>query len=342
MKNLGKASLFLFLSLGASGLLAGQDDETRQGTGLPTMIGENAGRGNRMNVSGRIVLEGADKLVRRPVITVTILLSGAATDRTTTNDTGFFVIRNVPRENATILVEVDGVEVARQPIISSPMGNPRVDVTIPWPANIETKKPGVISVDSAFERNAKDQALFEQAMAATRAKDSTRAIELFTQLLIALPGDYVSWTELGTVYFKENSLDNAEGAYYKAIELKRDYFIALLNLGKLYISNKQLDNAVLVLSNAVKSKPESADAHQFIGEAYLQSKKGTSAAYHFNEAIKLAPTEKAELHLRLASLYDAANQKGKASSEYKMFLQKQPEYAEKARLEKYIADNPIK
>jgi len=97
-----------------------------------------------------------------------------------------------------------------------------------------------------------------------------------------------------------------------------------------------------VLTNAVKARPDSADAHILLAEAYLQTKKGNSAVYHYNEALKLAPIEKAEVHLRLASLYDAAGLKTKASAEYKLFLQKQPDYVEKNRLETYIKENPPK
>jgi tetratricopeptide (TPR) repeat protein len=74
----------------------------------------------------------------------------------------------------------------------------------------------------------------------------------------------------------------------------------------------------------------------------LQAKKGSKAVIFFNKAIELAPTEKAELHLRLASLYDAANLKDRAVAEYKLFLGKVPNHPEKARIEKYIKDNSPK
>ena len=77
----------------------------------------------------------------------------------------------------------------------------------------------------------------------------------------------------------------------------------------------------------------------FLGEAYLQTKKGSLAVAQLNEAIRLDPIEKAELHLRLATLYNAAGMKSKAANEYNVFLGKRPDYAGKSKLEKYIADN---
>jgi len=319
-----------------------QDDEIRQGTGLPMQIGENAARGGKMNVSGQVTLQGFDKSKQLPVVTIRILFSGVTTDQTTAKDTGFYVVRNVPRENVVLVVEIDGAEVARQPIIASPMGNPRVDITVPMTSLRSTSTPAVVDANAAFPRTRKSEELYQQALSAVKAKDAKKAVSLFNQVLEAEPKDFVAWTELGTLYFRENSLDNAEACYFKAIELKRDYALALLNLGKLYMSKKQYDNAVLTLSNAAKSSPDSPDVHHYLGESYLQVKKGSLAVGSLNEAIRLAPDEKADLHLRLASLYDSAGMKAKAAAEYKAFLAKRPSYAEKQALVKYIRDHESK
>ncbi len=321
-------------------IMFSQDDEVRQGTGLPIEVGNNVRAGDRMNVSGRIVVEGVKNLPRPPIITVIIHYAGATADRTITNDAGYYVIRNVPRNNVSIVVEVDGVEVARQPIMSPPMGNPRIDYTVPWPpAASITARPGVISAEQGYKRSGKNEELYQKATTALKSGDKQGAVTLFDQLLAADPKDYVAWTELGTIFFKAGSFDNAEACYFKAIELKKDYSVALLNLGKLYLTRKQFDNAIIALSNAVKAAPTSADAHQYLGESYLQAKKGSSALFHLNEAIKLAPTEKADLHLRIATLYDAAKQKDKAAVEYKAYLAKNPTYPDKDKLELYIKEN---
>lgn len=330
--------MVLYLALISAGTAAGQDDETRQATGLPRLIGENT-RGDRMNISGRITLNTPEKLKRLPIITITANYAGKVAERAFTNDTGYYLLRNVPRQDVTLVVEVDGMEVARQMFVTSPLSSPRYDFSIPWPAAAAAAKPGVISADQVFVRTGKNEELYLKAVAAAKAKETAKAIDLFSQLLAAEPNDFVAWTELGTVYFKDNSLDNAEGSYFKAIELKKDYAVALLNLGKLYVSRKQFDNAILVLSNAAKSSPDSSDAQYYLGESYLQVKKGTLAVVHLNEALRLAPVEKAEIHLRLATLYDAAKMKNKAAEEYKMFLGKRPDHPEKSKLEKYIAEN---
>ena len=331
---------FLVISSAVSIVILGQDDEARRATGLPMKIGEDVS-GVRMNVSGKITLETSAKLTRVPIIKVTVLFAGVPANEAVANDTGYYVVKNVPRDNASMVVEVDGIEVVRQPIVGSVMGSPRYDFAIPWPRP-SSVKPGVVSANQLFTRTPKNEELFQKAVAAMKIQDSAKAVSFFNDLLESEPKDFVAWTELGTLYFKNNSLDNAEACYFKAIELKKDYFVALFNLGKLYVNRKQFDNAVLVLSNAVASSPESAEAHHFLGEAYLETKKGSLAVVQLNEAIRLAPFEMADLHLRLAALYDAAGMKPKAAAEYKMFLEKRPDHVDRATFEAYIKANPPK
>ena len=112
-----------------------------------------------------------------------------------------------------------------------------------------------------------------------------------------------------------------------------------MNLGKLHLSQQQATKAVAVFMRAVSVEASSADAFHYLGESYLKAKLGSKAVIALNEAIRLEPSEKAELHLRLAALYNAAGAKDRAANEYKLFLEKRPTYPDKKKLEKYILDN---
>lgn len=328
----------ILVSVFLSAFAAGQDDENREATGLPRKIGISPA-GSPMIVSGKVTLEGAEQLRRQPVIRVTALVGGIPFAVTNAQKLGYYYLRDIPRQSVSLLVEIDGTEVSRQILTPSGMGNLLIDVSVPWIVLRSAVKPGVINVRDAYSRSESSEANFLKALESVRAGKDAEAIKLFDAMLAADKNDYESWTELGNIYFKRNIASNAEAAYYKAIELKRDYFTALINLGKLYFSLKRFDDAVLVLSNAAKSNPESADAHHFLGESYLQLKKGSLAVPELTSALKIAPDEKAEIHLRLASLYDAANLKKKAAEEYKAFLKKRPDHPEKEKFEKYIKDN---
>jgi tetratricopeptide (TPR) repeat protein len=89
----------------------------------------------------------------------------------------------------------------------------------------------------------------------------------------------------------------------------------------------------------VKIQPTSADANFYLGESYLQIKKGSKAVGYLYEALKLDPVGRAQVHLDLAALYNAAGLKEKAAIEYEEFLKKKPDYPERKKLEQYISEN---
>src|SRR5207253_527196 len=109
--------------------------------------------------------------------------------------------------------------------------------------------------------------------------------------------------------------------------------------GKLRHTQKDYDGAIEVLTKAVNSKPPSAEANYFLGEAYLNIKKGSKAVAYMNEALRIEPIARAEIHLRIAAIYDNVGLKDLAAAEYDKFLTKRPDYPDRKKLEKYIAQN---
>ena len=135
---------------------------------------------------------------------------------------------------------------------------------------------------------------------------------------------------------------DAEKAYFQALEAQPSFILALLNIGKLRMAQKDFEGAVKVLSQAVEIKPPSADANYFLGEAYLNLKKGSKAVAYMNEAIRIDPVGMANVHLRLAEIYDSVGLKEMAAKEYEQFLIKKPDYPDKKKLQKYISENKKK
>ena len=109
--------------------------------------------------------------------------------------------------------------------------------------------------------------------------------------------------------------------------------------GRLYAIGKSFDKAVAVLKPAVEKHPDSADASFLLAEAYLQTGKYEESAAHFRTALRLDPKGKAEAHLRLAALLNAAGKKGEAAAELKQFLDKNPNHPNREKFEEYIRQN---
>lgn len=306
--------------------------DIRSATGLPIPIGAPA-------IWGQVNIEGLQQGERLPSVFVTLMFNGAQMGRSQVNDRGYYYFLTDRRDGAELVVEVDGEVVGRN--ILTAAGGTRVDFTVNSAAGSRRngKNNEVISVKDFYERSSDNEKLFDKASAAAKNKKTDEAIKLYEQITTSDPKDFVTWTELASLYFGQKKYSNAQTAYEKAIELKPDFMLALLNIGKLFYAQKRFDRGIPYFFNAVRSDPNSADAFEYLGEGYLQTKQGSKAVVALNEALRLDPKGKAEVHLRLAALYNAAGAKDRAANEYKLFLEKKPDFPEKAKLQKYIDEN---
>lgn len=351
MKNFGVFLLFGLFALSAFA----QDDPARQTSNLPTMIGPRK-VSDGIKVTGFLKVEGIENLSQSPVFMVSMVVNGRLLERREVKHGGAFLFNNVPfGSDAVLLVETGNVEIKRISNFTSGMAAVRgtqnmmmnnevkQDISILWLELQRAKEVlGIINAKDFYQRSEENQKLYEKAVAASKNKKKDEAIALFKQIVEKDEKDFVSWTELGTLYFIAEKYGDAEKAYKKSLEINPSFILTQLNLGRLYLAQKQPEKAIELLEKAVVAEPTSPDLNHYLGEAYLQVKKGSKAVVYLNEAIRLAPVEKAELHLRLAALYNAANLKDRAAFEYKKFLEKVPNHPDKKSLEKYIAENQPK
>lgn len=268
--------------------------------------------------------------------------SGTVVARQSITVGGRYRFMNIPNGRYFMVVERDSLEVTRIEMVIMELSKTDVRRDIVLQARQLTAAAGrgnIISVADSYNRSPENQKLFKQAMDAVSKDDRRNAAALLNQIVAADPKDFVAWTELGTVHFRDNRTGDAEKAYKRALEEKPGFFVPLLNLGKLQFSKKSYDEAIETLTRAVAANSQSAEANHFLGESYLQIKKGSKAVGYLNEAIKLDPTGMAEVHLRLALLYHGAGLRDRAANEYALFLEKKPNHPDKKKLEKYISEN---
>lgn len=287
---------------------------------------------------------GADKPVTYTVILY--MAGGTLIGRETISNGQRYRFNDLADGDYDVAVELDNREVTRSRVrlYSQPnvgKTDTRHDVELAFrPIGVAgPNKAATVSAEEMYRRPIPNQKLFDQGQKATNEKKYDQAITVLRQLVENDPKDFQAWSELGTAYLLKESYHEAEDSYLAAIGARPEFFLGNLNLGRLYLSEKKFDQALEVLTHAVQIKPGSAEANHLLGESYLQIKKGSLAVRYLNEAIRLDPKGKADVHLRLALLYNAAGMKDKAAIEYQSFLQKQPDYPDRKKLEKYIADN---
>ena len=306
------------------------------------------GTGNNI-LEGDLKVDESQAGSNKPLAYTIILYnpSRVPINRTSIPNGGRYGFNDLADGEYDVAVEVENVEVTRFHVVlaSQPnMGKNDIhrDIELelrPTGFGSRTSRAATVSAEDLYKRSDANEKLFSKAHKATDEKKYDQAVVALRQLLENDPRDFQAWTELGTVYLFQEAYDDAEKAYLSSIEARPTFFLALLNLGRLYLAQKKSDKAVEILSQAVQAKPQSAEANNFLGEAYLQIKKGSVAVKYLNEALRLDPKGMAEVHLRLAALYNAAGMKDKAVAEYEQFLVKKPDYPDRKKLEKYIADN---
>jgi len=272
-------------------------------------------------------------------------LSRVPIARQTVTSSGRYRFNNLPSAIYDLVVESETTEITRIRVeLVSPLAlDQRQDISLELRGSGgSAAKVASVSVDDYYKRTPPNQKLFDKAQATTDNKKYTEAVALFNELLASDPKDYQAWTELGTVYLIEQKGTEAEKAYANAIDVKPKFFLGLMNLGRLRIMQKNFEGAIAPLTAALEVKPTSADANYYLGEAYLQIKKGSKAVGYLNQAIKLDPIGRADAHLRLATLYNAAGMKDKAAVEYEDYLKKKPDYHDARKLREYIEANKPK
>jgi tetratricopeptide (TPR) repeat protein len=251
---------------------------------------------------------------------------------------------NLPRGNYELVVESGGLPVSRVRVQldSSRRIEHRQDIRLAWDVARRPKsdpKKEVVSAADYYERPAATRDDFERAAAAIKKKKFSDAAGLLRRVVEADPKDHLAWAHLGSVHTSLGQLPEAEQAYERALALRPDLLAAAANLGRLYVLGKNYGRAVELLRPVAARRPDSADVHHLLGEAYMQTEKPDDAVKHFREALRLDPAGKANMHLRLAAIHDAAGSKDKAAAELEQFLAKRPDHPDRARFAQYVKDH---
>jgi cytochrome c-type biogenesis protein CcmH/NrfG len=328
-----------------------------QGFLLPLVLLVGAGaalaQGDPMGkLQGKFIIFGDVTVTGAPEgkpLTLTVELifrRGAILQRQTVGSRGRYQFTNVDQGDYEIVIEFENSEIYRDQVKLTGIDSRfRHDISLEWrsdPAAAKSAKPPTVSAEDAYDRKGPNKSRFEKAEEALDKKEYDKALALLNQVTAEDPQDFQAFAELGYVYLTQKNPAEAEKAYVRATEIRPTFFLALLSLGRLRLQQKSFEGAITALDRAVTVQPTSAEANYLLGNAYLQIKKGSKAVGYLNESLKLDPAGKADAHLLLAALYNGAGMKDKAAAEYEEFLKQKPDYAERKKLEAYIAANKSK
>ena len=94
---------------------------------------------------------------------------------------------------------------------------------------------------------------------------------------------------LGKVFRADKKFDKAEGAYTKAIEIKKNFFGAYLALGDLYAAQGQVNEAIKSYNDAVKVNPDIVDPYMQLGSIYEKKGEIDKAKKYYQKVLKINP-----------------------------------------------------
>jgi tetratricopeptide (TPR) repeat protein len=269
---------------------------------------------------------------------------GTLIGRQTVTNNSRYRFLNLANGRYDVVVEFEGSEVARIRVLvqSAYKTDFRQDIHLEWQPVVshrERSKSQTVSAADFYDRPGRNKSLFDRAERLLDKRKYREAASLLNEVVETDPADFQAWTELGTAHLMGGDMAEAEKAYRRAIQERPTFALALLNLGRVLITQGRYAESIDPLRGATEARPDSADAHFLLGDTYLKLKQGSKAVPHLNEALRLDPQGKAEAHLRLAALYDAAGLKDRAAKEYQQFLAKRPDYSDRKRLERYISEH---
>ena len=109
-------------------------------------------------------------------------------------------------------------------------------------------------------------------------------------------------TNLGNLCYRRSELDQAERYYREALTLDRTQPEAHYDLGLIHFERGELRDAIARFESALQSDPSFADAHFNLAMAYEQNQQSDKARPHWSTYIRLEPvgpwTDVAHEHLR--------------------------------------------
>ncbi|MBX3297523.1 MAG: hypothetical protein KF762_17625 [Acidobacteria bacterium] len=291
-------------------------------------------------VYGRVRVLGAKSGEKVPKVAVTYSNRSQSPERITLGRSGNYCFRLTNRSDGMLVVDVDGVEVARRQVAS--FGPPQVcedfEVIVGDGSNAE--RTGVISSKYRYPRNERTAAFYKQAAEAEAAKDLVAATKALQAVVKEDAKDFIGWGLLAGVLLERKLLTEADAAVRRSLELKVEYVPVWMTAGRIRTAQTQYAAAIEIFKHAATLEPKNARVYQLLGETYLLAKQGTLGAEALNKAIDLDPLGMADLHLQLAHLYQLAKAPALAAAEYKKFLAKVPDHPDKAKFEKFINENP--
>jgi tetratricopeptide (TPR) repeat protein len=149
---------------------------------------------------------------------------------------------------------------------------------------------------------------------------------LFADTVRKSPDAAEPHNDLGTVFYKKGSIDEAIEQWQIALKLNPDFAEAHNNLGAAFYVKGRVNEAIEQYQLALKVIPDYAEAHCNLGGAFHMKGRIDEAIEQYKIALKLYPNY-VEAHYGLGGAFHMKGRIDEAIEQYKIALKLNPDYA---------------
>jgi len=140
---------------------------------------------------------------------------------------------------------------------------------------------------SEIKRRNRIKGSLDQAKEAYQMGDSSRAVEIYGDILKRDPDNVLAWLNLGNVLKGLNQFNAAEIAYKRTLEINPFYIFGSVSLAQLYLASKEPEKALNVLGSLDRWHDSDSEVSLYKGIAFSFQKKTELAIKEFQNAIKI-------------------------------------------------------
>lgn len=178
----------------------------------------------------------------------------------------------------------------------------------------------------------------EQAGTQLRANDLKKAQAHLDAAKKLAPGHPDVFYLQGLIYLEQENNAGARASLETAIHLYPQHAGALASLGATLYRLEDFTGAVAALNKAVEISPQNWQSHRALVMCHIRLRDYNEARAHAERAIETFGDKSPELHVLLARVLIALNQKDKARSELQAFLTSNPGHAETAAAQRLLSN----
>jgi Tfp pilus assembly protein PilF len=125
----------------------------------------------------------------------------------------------------------------------------------------------------------------------SRNRDWNNDVVLFAQTLEVSPGAYQILNDMGTVYWDQGALDQAEDAWKRSLAINPNNAVVMNNLGMVAAKRKQYTEAINLFQRAKELRPQSFDPYLNLGRVYRVMGNLGLAETELRKALALSPLD---------------------------------------------------